>query len=673
VAANSEGSREQKGLANRILWTIGGMVACSAPSPSTDTEFSAIWQGLDLPECQGEQVTGGEVLFPYSRVRMRPLACIEEGRIFGRWVDIDTGRVVEPSEEEFIDGQMFTSQYDRMDEHLEARIAEVAAVGQESDELFLASVWYFAETPHVVDRDALMSSRAAQDQLTTETRQAYAEVSAPLMRAIEHVGATVMSDSNLGFPIISVRATPAQLREIGRMGDVVRIMLNGDTEPGFPATEVYYDVDLAGAVHASFKGAGIKIANLEVGAPDSSQNLPLAPGSSCVPLSGPSYDCACTSGYILGDHPRITAGPLANTVSSLRGGLAPDSVIYTANTECGEAHALNWAVSKGVTVVSRTYGHWDETGQGLSGQLDVHLKMDHVAVRPPYPFMAASAGNQGNSKKPANLLKNGVIVGGSNDNGSTNRSNTTLAPSSMGTNPQPGWEFPHIVAPSVGISTAGFAKNAVEVHGGTSLATPQVAGTAASIQSGNANIKAFPMAMMASILVGPERNVHGAWPLSFHDAVDDQDGTGSLNSYLSAVAGVNRRTQGEAYSLWGHDRWIVPAYGFPAWTWIAENYNARASHGSWLRAAAVLSSSPACNSSGQNCTGNPHPQFYLGIFDTSGNQLAYSWHGENNWQYVALKNTSGSTKNYKLKVFVSSWQGVSWSEFGIAWVSSAGQ
>jgi hypothetical protein len=591
----------------------------------------------------------------------------------GRWVDVDSDRVVDPEEAEFIDGEMFTSQYDRMDERLEARIAEMLATGHENDGLLLASVWYFAATPQVVDRDALMSSQTSQDELAAETRLTYGEASAPLIREMKRIGVTVLSDSNLAFPIISIRARPAQLREIGRMDGVVRVMLSGDTEPGYPAAEVYYDVDLAAGVHSFYKGAGIKIANLEVGGPDSSQNLPLAAGSGCVPSSGSSYDCACTNGYSLGAHPRVTAGALANTVSSLRRGLAPDAVIYTANTECGEAHALNWAVSKGVTVVSRSYGHWDETGEGLSSQLDVHLKMDHVAVRPPYPFMAAAAGNNGNSKKPANLLKNGLIVGGSNDNGSTIRSNTTLYTGSMGTNPQPGWEFPHIVAPAVDIDTAGYAKNVVETTGGTSLSAPQVAGTAASIQSGNADIKSFPMAMMAAILVGPERNVHGAWPLSFHDAIDDQDGTGSLNAYLSAAAGLNRRTQGASYSTYGYDRFMAPASVFPAWTWLAENYNARASAGAWLRAAAVLSSSPACNSSGQNCTGNPHPQFFLGIYDTSGNQLAYSWHGENNWQYVALKNTSGSAKNYKLKVFVSSWQGISLSEFGIAWVSSGGQ
>jgi hypothetical protein len=641
-----------------------------------------------LESCDGTLVQSTP--FEYSHVGevVTAIGCIRRGGQLEISHFDSEGRAVDTEEMLRLDLKDFREVRDRLHPVLERRLME--ATRHELEARIPAEIWFAVEgyerplLPEEAVADAEYR-REAEGLLSSAIRTARKELTGELRRiagleVVEDPAFRIEDSIQSLTPRVEVKGSESALREAGRLPSVVTVMYSSELEAleSKPATEVYYDLAEAPFMHVlGYDGTGIEVAILESDRFDTTTYLPVAAGS-CQPTgSGGWYACACP-GQFAGSHSRTVAGVVANTVSTLRGGIGRGATLSSANfSGCGFANAINWARGRGVTVINRSEAGFPAPEE----QPALDIFEDYASTLYPYPTFAVSSGNGGLGNTVGHLLRNGLVVGGANDLGNPSRAAlTNMAWFSQDGNPTSGttlpphqrWEVPHIVAPAVNIDTAGGSSTPVETPSGTSWAAPQVAGVVAVLHQLNPILRWSPAATVSAVLVGPERNVDGAWPLSFTDAVDDSDGVGSVNGGMSLFAGASWRWQGLPASLWGvHGQWVDEIFN-PAGYWIGSYYNAQAGANEWLRVAAVIQSRPLCTNPNDHnsCTANPFPQFLLALFSSSDVPLAWSWHTQQNYNYLAYHNTSGSVQNYRIRIGVTNWNGVYGSQMGISWLSS---
>lgn len=138
-----------------------------------------------------------------------------------------------------------------------------------------------------------------------------------------------------------------------------------------------------------------------------------------------------------------------------------------------EPDAEQWMLRRGVRIVNWSYlanlmpgglGPWD-------------MKFDFLIKNPPFPLWVSAAGNAGDAPSKVtvgNRAMNALIVGGSDDRGTTTISDDTIANFSSWGNPPStfgDYELPHLVAPAVALEVAGVPTE------GTSMSTPMVSGS----------------------------------------------------------------------------------------------------------------------------------------------------------------------------------------------------
>jgi hypothetical protein len=371
-------------------------------------------------------------------------------------------------------------------------------------------------------------------------------------------------------------------------------------------------------------------------------------------------------------------GIVKNTHAELRGGAAKDAVTMVGNSGC--RGTFLWAQEQGATVLNRSAGNNEDTSRYL----------DWAAKQPPYPFVVASGGND----EPATVasgIMNGIVVGGANDHGSRDRADLTIGPRSW-RNRAPGWELPHLVAPSEAVTTVSGGRG-MSFSGFccTSASAPQVSGIAASIQEAMTPAqRRSPEAMFAILMASAEQNVDGVFPLSLSDTIDDKDGAGAVNARIALqialpqLIGPALFTRGFRF---GTLRPSAPQVG---------PFTAVVQPGRRLRLAAMMSTSVECE--GSDCTPRVFPRFEIVAFRTvsvgqtvlpgeiclrpgpcasglpiPGAQFVISKRSSNgnaNYQYVATDvNVTGGPLAYQIQLRVLDWNGLASDDFGMAWTS----
>jgi len=277
-----------------------------------------------------------------------------------------------------------------------------------------------------------------------------------------------------------------------------------------------------------------------------------------------------------------------------------------------------------------------------------------------------------------NNLHNGLVVGGGDDHNSSSRSSVTQWDGTTDVNwfgPQ-GFELPHVAAPAINIATAGFQDGDDGVISATSSAAPQVSGMAISLMEANPALVGYPEALLSGIMTGADENIDeafgGTWPLNLGDSIDDSDGAGLVNAFntmviLGSSAKVNG---GNAAATWGHDYQTITKAGSPA-GWYSEVWNASVPNNQTLRTTSVMMSTTTCGSppSETNCSTYAFPPHEIWVYD-GGTVVASSTNGYGNYEYAFKKNTSGVTKTYAIKIFITTWPtGVTSSYHAISFVS----
>ncbi len=109
-------------------------------------------------------------------------------------------------------------------------------------------------------------------------------------------------------------------------------------------------------------------------------------------------------------------------------------------------------------------------------------------------------------------------------------------------------------------------------------------------------------------------------------------------------------------------------------TSIPGTWNARIPPGQTLRVAALMRSTPTCPTnpglSTNPCTGNPFPTFGILMFEGSS-LLAISLNVNNNYQFIKYTNGAGYDRYWTIRLWLSNWNGLSSSTFGVAWRAGA--
>jgi hypothetical protein len=160
--------------------------------------------------------------------------------------------------------------------------------------------------------------------------------------------------------------------------------------------------------------------------------------------------------------------------------------------------------------------------------------------------------------------------------------------------------------------------------------------------------------------------------LTLHDSVDDRDGAGLVNAYeaLATLHGNSKKNGGNTPSREGHDYGNMYSGSTPASSWYGEDWFVRVPNNRQGRIAGLLQSRPSCpqNPGSSSCSSNPYPNFGLFLYD-GGSLVGYSVSSKNNYQYIAITNTSGVQKDYKIRIYMYNWNGLSSTTFGVAWNS----
>lgn len=333
------------------------------------------------------------------------------------------------------------------------------------------------------------------------------------------------------------------------------------------------------------------------------------------------------------------------------------------------ASALNWATSNGARIINHSYC----TGTGPDPNAH-DIFFDYKARVSPYPLVAASAGN-GFQNNVCNKLRNGLSVGGTLElNGSSQRALAFVDNKSWknGTSDEAGYEVPHLTAISENVDTAGYTPGTTFVNwGGTSAAAPQVAGIVASLHEANTALESWPEVLVPGMMVAADEDTDGT-VLNLNDSTDDRDGAGLVSAWRAAevlIAGA-KVNGGNSPIRAGHDYGSLTSGGTPAQSFYSEQYNARVPNGKQLRSAFFAQTRPTCpsNPGSWSCSPNPYPHIATVVYD-GANIVGLAWNTNTNYSYVAFTNTSGTQKDYVLKMYLIGWNGLTSTTFGMAWSS----
>ncbi|MBA3626017.1 MAG: S8 family serine peptidase, partial [Methylibium sp.] len=298
-------------------------------------------------------------------------------------------------------------------------------------------------------------------------------------------------------PLLYGRLPAGQVAELAAAPKVAAVFLH-ETE-GFDDLGNSIAIANSDDAHADgFTGAGVNVAVYERG-PDDTTNLTITARFDSDPDTS--------------QHSRHVHGIIRNTERRAPNGHAPGCNLHSANSY--DLDAIRWAAEdRGCTVISQSF-HRDseQTSSGLSFD-DIYK--DHLALRWPYPTICEAAGNGATTEYVNHKGYNRLTVGNHNDTASG------MAGDSVFRNPASSHgdrELPEIAANGMGVTAVGLTL------GGTSMATPAVAGAAALIQQANATLQSWPEGCRAILMAAAWRNpAAGTWRADVIAGVDAADG-----------------------------------------------------------------------------------------------------------------------------------------------------
>ncbi len=629
-----------------------------------------------------------------------PYFCFADGKPALHEID-STGKEWSHDDLRQADAAAFRDRYHRLGPDLRARIARDGESVPQVAEVWLA-------TPLDADQKLppkpqfLALGKAEQKSIIEAHNAAIAARGRKVAATIQSVapGSTVDPES-FAFhgegPLLRVEAVPADLRAIGDQDGILDVGLSLRADEDQPASSRWFHQGQFDVLqYLGVDGDNLEVADvLGSDGPYDTRHLGAASGT-CQPPFGPDYDCKCAAASPhspKAGHMQYVMSVIKNTYAADLGGTLPSGAAQNSLTlaaaggggYCGNLYIdtlTTWAVNEGATVINRS----GTNDYPFSRYLDCLAEGYGCSGAFGYPTVVAATGNTNNppcgaSHLIASHVRNGLVVGGADDNGYSDRTHMTTYSNGCWVNTDSA-ELPHLVAPAVGIDvvdTDASNNPQTSVVSGTSFATPQVSGAVASLQEYDGDLKTWPEAVVPVMLVsafdatnpgGPDGT-----PLDLDDNIDAKDGAGLLAATEAwEVVYSGRKYAGNAPSARGfafgsHSTSDWPQYNY------TNAYFASVAPGAYLRVASFMLNHPTCGSDPatyNNCTGDTFPTYFLHVYNTDPNLPYDYWFSVsdgNNYKYLMIHNTYSTTQTFGINLYMSDWNTMSYDTYGVAWDS----
>jgi len=632
-------------------------------------------------DCDGPTLPMPAREYAYAGLALEGEVCFgSDGSVAVETWDARTGELVSLGEADVRDTEAYHGEYGSMDAEMHELIRELEGGAVEVD------IWFGFADGLVEDKEELLETYGDEMPALGESRSADLVAAAASMQdevlsvAPDTVfAADASSLEGLGAPVLRATVAVEDLYVLGALDTVWAIRRGIDAEAeGEPLGEEYINGGGAGVLDFfGIDGSGATVGIVEGSYPDSFANMSGARAGTCADDAGNTGMCHCAAGST-DSHNRLVAGVIANDATSAEG-IADETDTLFANWsgsckthgDTAFSSATEWAVANGASILNFSWNF----GHG-SPQQSSDLYFDYLTSHTPWPLVVAAAGNVSAASRVVNNLRNGVVVGAADRNGTTTRSSATQTSWSHAANHggASGFELPHISAQGVSVETAGSANGATASASGTSLAAPIVSGTAAMVHEHNAALKYWPEVVFAGLMVGADEDLDeasgGTWPLSLHDSIDDRDGAGLVSAGNTVVVldSSKRVTTTTAAEAMGHD------YGTVYQTGAVDTYLAEVAPGETLRVSSIFLAKPTCNSgeaTGQDtCSATPYPTSLIALWGPDA-LVGYSFNPNTNYQLAGWKNDTDETVEVEVKLHLLSMpSGLSSTTWGLAWMTN---
>ena len=461
-------------------------------------------------------------------------------------------------------------------------------------------------------------------------------------------------------PVVYATLTREQVTRLAEADEVVGLFRYDPT--GVEDLDASIDIASSGAVHLSGTGGqGVRVAVFEDG-PDVTSELDIED----------SFDSTPTTS----SHSRHVHAIIKNVEANAPNGHAPDCRLYSANDK--DLDALAWAVEDAdCSIVNQSFHRAAEASSSGLSYDDVYK--DWLTLSYPWPLLVQAAGNTTPAEAvainpPTNEFVNHktfnhLTVGNHNDDASAMSSSTVFRnPAS----PLGDRELPEIAANGVSVTAVGLTL------GGTSMASPAVAGCAALVLSTHGSLELWPEGTRAVLLAGATRNVQdGSW---WDDVVanrDAFDGSGSVNAHESHLIAQSRRSRNAGGVQRGWDAGTLTSTDLDGSGLSTFRYR-----------VTVPSSGPIAVLSPRHVKvalawdsdvlefpfgGLPIASVLdvdldLKILDANGNQVGYSGSWDNSYEIAEFTGSAGQTYDIHIRRWSGSrdvWYGVAWTVTGL--------
>ena len=480
-------------------------------------------------------------------------------------------------------------------------------------------------------REALVADPVLAGQVAQAELAANVNVQAEFKKGV----AGAVAFAPVGYfnaPAVWTQATKAEVMYLSSLEAVAALYL---WQPSTPlATDAWYSTINAGCATCNY-ATSQPVCIIEKNRPDDVSTLSLIDFLNDPPNGSTDAHARWVTGFL-----RSTTSPGGGAASASTDYLANYYDLYGNNS----GPAMNWCASSGARV-----WNFSQTGSAAEDRL-----FDYWTRVSPYPVIAAAAGDSGSAAVVDNKGYNVLSVGGSNDQGDSDRSNDVLWPSSSSKNPTTpnnDRELPLLVAPAYNVISAGY------VNSGTSGAAPQVAAAAAQLHVVNTGLRSWPEAIRAILMCSADENVDGG-VLNLGDGTDDRDGAGELNLAIatSLASASNKVDGGNTAVQQGFDYGTMDFANDFAAGYYRETYNVKYPLSNMrIRAVLTWDAKATCTSGSDpsSCTSDTlDADLDLRVYDSNWTLVAYSTSSDNNYELVEFAATANMT--YHIRVFAYS-------------------
>lgn len=598
------------------------------------------------------------------------------GELFAVTLD-ERGHEVDEAELLAHEREAIAARYGKLTPELHELLPELG----KRDELW---IWIWTKVPVDYPRkEDLLVNPTRLEEHRQRVDDALASAALPVLSRLHELRAEIHDDGHAN-PLIRARVPASAIRELAELPTVA--IVGTDRYPDGEATACPWPGDtLSSACHSWFgtiradlahtyfgSGSGEKICVKEGGQP---------PDYSHLSVAGIASPTGYTDAHIQG-----TTGIIKN-IDVPNESVAPASSVYVANwaSFVGTGGVDGWCRSNAVRAVNFSWTWSADTAHAMDA---AGWQQDWMAKNYPYMLYVAAAGNNGGGDGPPsghhyvmNGNYNGLIVGGADDLGDTNRSNDVHDPyTGWGnlTTPHNDFELPHVVAPSFGMTIAGTWMNA------SSSASPQVTGVAALAAGRDpATFASWPEMKRAVVIATATGAMDQPILTALAPPSDRRTGAGMVDAFQAADLGNPSSWAPPNGPLKGpgrHARSLNFTTDFDAGGVSKDQYNIHipgSCSSARLRVVIAWDGTAGCNANGEACTGSTiDGDLDLQLYPTasyppspSGPAVCTSSSYDSSWEICDVPVVCGQDYIAKLKKWSTNAPS---TYFGIAWYTYPG-